>query len=378
MNPEIAAADRRMEVRVAARAWGDAGFASGEIVTRITSAYADDRVRYGPVFRILAFVAAMVASLALLLLTAVVASGGAAFCFFWAVVFCAVTEWQTLGGKRSGTGSEAATSLLACILMCLAVALATDFDAISALWFVVALVFGAAAARWGDRLQTVVATVAVYLLAAQMPLGRWLWIFLSAGMIATGLVAKRSAVLAPAHRRCAVLVVIVGIAALYTAVNVWSWDRAWIETLGSHSVGSPSFRGIAIMATVLLPPLLLILGWIRREPMLLAAGAITTLLSLGTVRLYHSLLPLSVALILIGSACLGLAIALRRYLRSSPAGERNGFTADPLLDDTNRTKVVRAAAAMAAFTAAPAAQTPEAAFQGRGGQFGGGGAGATF
>ena len=35
---------------------------------------------------------------------------------------------------------------------------------------------------------------------------------------------------------------------------------------------------------------------------------------------------------------LGLAICLRRWLRSGPQGERDGFTADPLFDNTNRTE----------------------------------------
>ena len=89
-------------------------------------------------------------------------------------------------------------------------------------------------------------------------------------------------------------------------------------------------------------------------------------------------MPLSFALILIGSACLALALAVRRWLRGGDQGERDGFTADPLFDNTNRTEAIRAAVAMASFT--PEAQpTPSRpAFQGGGGGFGGGGAAGSF
>jgi hypothetical protein len=108
--------------------------------------------------------------------------------------------------------------------------------------------------------------------------------------------------------------------------------------------------------------------------LLLYSGLLLIGVSIATIRLYHAVMPLSLALILIGSACLALALGVRRWLRSSPNGERHGFTADPLFDNTNRTEVIRSVVAAASFTPAAQAAPATPAFEGGGGSFGGGGA----
>jgi hypothetical protein len=175
----------------------------------------------------------------------------------------------------------------------------------------------------------------------------------------------------------------VAILALYAAVHIWSLDEHVVEALRAAHSGpegpvDPALRTLSILATALLPPCLLLLGWRRREPLLLYAGLLLVGASIATIRHYREVMPLSFALILIGAACLALALFSRRWLRSGEKGERDGFTADPLLDNTNRTEAIRSVVAMASFT--PAAQPPASrpAFQGGGGGFGGGGATGSF
>ena len=101
-------------------------------------------------------------------------------------------------------------------------------------------------------------------------------------------------------------------------------------------------------------------------------------MSIATIRLYREIMPLSLALILIGAACLGLALWVRRWLRGGPGGERAGFTADPLFDDTNRTEVIQSVVAMASFTHSAQAVPGRSGFEGGGGRSGGGGATGTY
>jgi hypothetical protein len=176
-----------------------------------------------------------------------------------------------------------------------------------------------------------------------------------------------------------VIVGAIAVLALYGALHIWSFDEHLVESMsvvahGGSADVQPTLRTLSILATALLPPLLLRIGWRRREPLLLYAGLLLVGASIATIRLYREIMPLSLALILIGTACLALAFAARRWLRAGERGERGGFTADPLFDNTNRTEAIRSVVAMASFT--PAAQAPgtRPAFEGGGGGFGGGGA----
>ena len=56
MKPDAALADRRQSVRGAGREWLRAGWINESVFQSIVKMYPDDRVRVGPVFRILFFV----------------------------------------------------------------------------------------------------------------------------------------------------------------------------------------------------------------------------------------------------------------------------------------------------------------------------------
>ena len=391
MRAEIIAAERAGEVRAAAQGWRRAGFLSAAALSRALASYPDDRQRFGPGLRALAFIFTIVAAWALIGLWFVFfdhnPDHGGSF-LMWAAAMAALTEWQRGPLRRADAGAESATALMSASLAIVGGTIAFgggSFNDFLTRFLISAFVACAAAAwRWGDVPFFLGAGLAGFGLLAQAPFGRLLWIAASVLVVPFCLHRARAASLPPSYRRGCIILAAVGLVALYVSVHIWSVDQSAIESLriagraGAAGVEPARARSWSILATGLLPPLLLVIGWRRREPLLLYGGLLLIGASIATIRIYREVMPLSIALILIGSACLALALAVRRWLRGGDKGERDGFTADPLFDNTNRTEAIRAAVAMASFT--PEAQpTPSRpAFQGGGGGFGGGGAAGSF
>lgn len=389
MNPEWSAAERAKAVRDEARGWRRAGFVNDEVLLRTLSLFPDDRQRFGPGFRALAFLFAGFASVVMIGLALVLFEPGGDLGLglhlcFWAAVLSGLTELQRGPWKRADAGAESATAYAAVILwvsglFALAEALPSEarlFETSTRILVMLFVACAVAAWRYGDALLFAGSALSGFALLALTGHGRLLWILAGALLVPACLKAARDPRLSPSHRRGSVIVGAVAIVALYAAVHIWSFDQRLIER--AHDFEAPpglwSFRWLSVLATALLPPFLLGLGWRRREPLLLYSGLLLVGVSIATIRIYHSVLPLSFALILIGAACLAVALGVRRWLRAGEQGERDGFTADPLFDDTNRTEAIRAVVAVASFTPAaqPAASRP--AFEGGGGSFGGGGA----
>lgn len=387
MREEIVAAERAREARDAARGWRRAGFIGEAAFARVVMLHPDDRQRFGPGFRALAFIFTLVASWALIGLWFVFfdsnpKSGGSFL--VWAVALGALTEFQRGSMRRADAGAESATALGAAVLATIAGTVGFgegDFrDFILRFLLSGFVACSLAAWRWGDALFHLGAGLSGFGLLAQAGQGRLLWIVAAAVALPTCLAGARLERFAPSRRRGFAILGAVAVLALYGAIHIWSFDQHVVESMsviapaGSTSTGSTTFRALSILATALLPPALLAIGWVRREPLLLYAGLLLVGASIATIRLYREVMPLSFALILIGAGCLVLAFGVRRWLRRGDKGERAGFTADPLFDNTNRTEAIRSVVAMASFT--PAAQAPASrpAFEGGGGGFGGGGA----
>ncbi|MEO8359309.1 MAG: hypothetical protein ABI672_04705 [Vicinamibacteria bacterium] len=391
MSPEIAAAERAKDVRDAARGWKRADFISDAVLARIFEMYPDPRRRFGPALRALAFIFATIAAWAIIGLSVFFLSPewdhAWVFFFGWTVVLVALTEIQRGAMKRSDAGSESATAVLAVVFMVTSVLVNEDTHSAHGLavrvFSSILLVCSAAAWRWGERIFFLGAALSWFGLLTQFPQGRLSWIITALVLIPLSIRAARSGRLAPAMRRGATIVGAMALLALYAAIHIWSWDNLAIEWLNTTTSATTSpmpdnVRWPSIVATALLPPFLVILGWKRRERLLIYGGLLLIAVSLATIRLYQVVMPLSFALITIGALCIALALWTRGWLRSGPGGERDGFTADPLFDDENRTVVVRSAISMASFTPAAQAASAPAAFQGEGGSFGGGGASGSF
>ena len=188
--------------------------------------------------------------------------------------------------------------------------------------------------------------------------------------------------LPPAHRASLAAVLIIGLAALYLAFHLGSYQVGLVEKIGMRWSQQrpvlPVFWWLAIAGTALIPIVYLAVGVRTRRYPFLIAGLGTGIVSVITLVHYTRLEPAWAVLIVTGALLTAGIFALRRYLESGPAGERHGFTAAPLFEDDARGRWLEAGAA--AVTLAPEARTlrEEPTFSGGGGEFGGGGSSSEF
>ena len=394
MRADVAQADRRHQVREAARGWLRAGAIDETTQTAIETAYPDDRARLGPVFRILVFGFTIVIVNALFGLFALGVSGAGdqaaqVLLAFFGLTLVAATEVQIGPLQRTQGGAEAATAFLGlCYLLGGLVWLIADGanlrgDAwVNAALMLVVILFGVAAYRWGYALFGVVAAIGLFLLLARGPFGRVLWMLVPVALAPPLLRAGDSARLAPAHRRCCEAVALSSLVFLYLAVHVGSWDEALVEWVtgdwrGGWVRDASRLRPFFAIATAVVPVLTLAWGIGSRRRLLIDAALIGLLASIVTLRFYVQVAPLWVVLLLAGGAAIGLALVLRRYLDSGAGQERHGLTGEPLFADPERRSALEVAASVASLS--PAARPLERPrFEGGGGRFGGGGASGTF
>ncbi len=394
MRAAAARADRWHQVREAGRGWRRAGAIDESTLAAIESAYPDDRVRLGLVFRILVCGFSIVIVNALFGLFALALPGGGdqaarVLLMVFGIALVVATEIQIGPLRRAQGGSEAATALLGvCYLLGgLLWQIADGAELRGEAWINLALVLvvtllGAAAYRWGYALFAAVAAGAMFLLLARGPFGRPLWILLSLVLVPFFLRAGDSARLAPAHRDCCRAVALVALLFLYLALHLGSWDSGLVEDPRADSHGRWRGQGAALRplfawTTALLPAAILAWGIGTRSRLLINAALAGVLASVVTLRFYVHLAPLWVALLAGGGIAIGLALLLRRYLDSGRGQERYGVTAEPLFADPERRGALEVAASMASLS--PAARPIERpGFEGGGGRFGGGGASGTF
>jgi hypothetical protein len=378
VRAEVARADRHFAVRTAADGWRRAGAIDEAAFRAVVAAYPEDRVRLSPGFRILAGLAALVGGGAMAALAASLlapAGRGTLLAYGLTLVFAAATEIQIGRLRRAQAGAEYATAILS--LVCAAWAWESSFDSDSMVLVAAGLAVISAldAWRWGFALFAAQAAVFALVTCSQGPFGRLAWSLLGVGAFPLILRMARSPRWTPAHRRCAIGAGLVLLAGTYVAVNLYSLDHRWIEglELRDRSAAGVWARRAAIAGTILMPAMVLYLGVRFRDRALLIAGALFTAASLITLRHYHPVGPWWFSLAFGGSACLAIAVALRRWLAAGPARERLGFTADPLFEDRRMVQLAQAAATIAAMS--PGARvSAEGPFQGSGGRSGGGGA----
>jgi hypothetical protein len=285
------------------------------------------------------------------------------------------------------TGADAACSLMAIMAATAGAALVladAGVEPEDLLWWLPLLAgvaLALAAWRYGYRLYAAGAAACLFLTLARLDAGRVLWILAGAGL--TSLAWRlRHRPQAPPHRECLAMVLAVSLCALYLAVNLISVDRLAFGDL-DHILRNPGaavpwyLRLPSLLATGLLPLLVLAWGLRARSRLLLVLGILLATLSLATLRWYVHLVRLEFVLILAGAGLVMGVLALSRWLRHGPAGERGGFTAAPLFDDVRREDLLKLAAA-AAVTPGARDLPREEGFRGAGGGFGGGGAGARY
>jgi hypothetical protein len=395
VTPDCARADRNDAVRGAAGDWQRAGVIDGATRLAIEATVPDDRVRVGPVFRVLLFiftVIAVSAGFGFLSLFFTMKNSGvlAGFALVTGVILALATDFQVVHLRRSEGGTEAATSLLAIGYLVGAAAwwvfetMDFDFrDGLPVLCLAGAFLAAIAAWRWGYPPYAGAAAAAILIALARLPFGRLLWIALPLAAAPFLLRLSESPRLPPSHRASWTLVLGVALAGLYAAVHLGSWEAQLVEEIGQAGVPPPRSDAVwwlSVAATALVPIILLILGVRgrgRRYPLLIL-GAGTAVVSLVTLRWYVHLAPLWVVITVSGALLVGLVLGLRRWLDAGPGRERGGFTAEPLFQDLARQRALEMGAAVLSFSPDARNVHEEPKFEGGGGQFGGGGSSAEF
>jgi hypothetical protein len=389
MRPDLAEAERRADVRGAARRWRGAGAIDDATRDAIVAAHPDDRRRLGPAFRALVFLFTFVAIHALFGIVMLVSrprgETAGVIAFAYGLALCALAEAliSLVRCREMGAESAAALAGLCYVLIGFGVLIDGATAPTWAVWLGAAcLACTFAAWRWGYPLAAAVAAVFAFALLARAPGGRLLWLLAGPLAAAVGLWAGDRSRVAPAHRRGAQAVAVIGLLALYTALHLGSWDDGLVEIVGGRALGPAvregPLRRLAIVATAVIPVLMLAAGVLLRRTILIRVGVLLGLASVATLRFYVHVMPLWLALILGGSVAIAAALAVRRYLHTGHGRERRGFTADPLFDpDTGRTVVELAAVAALSPAAAPRpAESP--GLEAGGGRYGGGGASGTY
>jgi hypothetical protein len=391
MRTDAERADRRREVRQAARGWHAAGALDAAGLAAVEELYPDDRHRLGPSFRGLAFVFTALALTALWLFVLALAGWDYGFAGTWALVYGAglavLTDVQLGPLRREEAGAETATGLASVAFLLGGLGWLLDHvlktggrSSAVALCAAAAVFFGTAAARWGGPVHTLFASLGFYAFLSQLPAARGLFVVAAVAMAPLAFKGAEAASLAPSHRRSCEVALAVSLLALYVAVHIGSWDGRWLESIaGTAPFGDPQAgpRLPFILATAALPLGVLAFGVRRRRRLLIHLGALLGVASLVTLRFYVHVAPLSVVLTASGVAALALGLGLRRFLASGRAGERGGFTAEPLFEDRAKRHVLEATASIAAVAPAgvhAAAPGAPSSFAGGGGASGGGGA----
>jgi len=179
--------------------------------------------------------------------------------------------------------------------------------------------------------------------------------------------------LAPPQRDGCRLVLAASLSAIYAAVNLYSFDHRFLESLRPSAApptpALPAFRMLAILATALLPAAVLAAGWRRKRRLLVDLGLAFAALSFATLRAYVHIGPVWLVLCAAGTVLIVAAASGERYL----ARERFGWTAESLAGEDAAASGATALAAAVALSpdARPAA---ESGFTPGGGRYGGGGA----
>lgn len=414
MRADAALADRHAAVREAARAWREAGILNDDGLKEVEALFPDDRFRVGPVFRVLLFIFTLIA---------VQAAGGFVFALMSSVshawkagpyavaslllglLALALTEVQIGSMRRAQGGTEAATSFAALSLLLGSAGLwlfgvlkLDDERGLAFFMALVAIALFAAAWRWGYPLYGALSAAALLAMIAFLPLStgsdtasrlvpavRVAWIALALIGIALLPRAADSARLPPAQRRIATGALLAFLAGLYLAVDISSFSGYWLEAFSLlRFSGSPPpppsapLRYTAMAATALVPALTIAWGLVSRRRPVLVLGMLLAGCAAVSLRRSIHLAPLWVILTVSGALLIAVALLVRRFLEGGKDHERNGLTAEPPLEGKERARLLELIAATAAFTPAARDLPSEPSYQGKGGEFGGGGSNSEF
>lgn len=388
MRVDVEQADRRKDVRDAARSWRRRGAIRPETLQAILVLYPDDRSRVRPAFRVLFFLFTVVAVAAAFSIFAVNDFPVGALLFLTALGCIVLTEVQIGALRRSGAGAEEATAILGFGFSIAAAAWTFPEGGGVFPWRLLcvagAVLAATAAWRWGIPVFGALSAACLFLAMGDAPAARIAWMVTGLTLAPPLVVASTAARLAPSQRRAADWALVVVLAAIYLAFHLGSYDTWLLERGLGFSSPQPSSsdfgrwgRSWFVAATAIVPLIVLAAGVRWRRPLLVRMGLVLGVVSLVTLRFYVHIAPLWVVLSLCGALAMAAALLLHRFVESGSGGERAGFTSRLVFGGEPRARAIEVGLAAALEPAA--SQVPgESGFKGGGGTFGGGGATGSF
>lgn len=391
MKSAWAATSRAETVRDAARGWRGAGAIDASALAAIQAEYPDPRIALHKAWRVLVFVLVTIAVSAVFFGVFRGSGGMVASCLVFGAALAAATE-LVRGSRLSGTGADAATAFWGTgfLLAAIGIFLTDDLHmetggAVTLMLWAAALLGALAAWRWGFWFFAAAGTASFFFAAARQPFARTAWVVLSILAMAFAFRRLDRASIAPPHRSGVAAVFAVSAAALYAAINLYSFDMLAVERIrlslpsGARlsASGASPVRLVSILATAAFPVLFLVWGVRARRTLLLLVGIVSAALSVATLRYYVPIGPRWAYLAACGAVLVGAALWIHRRLRDAPGRTWRGLTAEPLYSDDE--PGISPLGALGAHLAAPATpHEPEGGLAAGGGDFGGGGASGQF
>jgi hypothetical protein len=178
------------------------------------------------------------------------------------------------------------------------------------------------------------------------------------------------------HENCLVVFQVISLITFYAAGNYYIVQTLSTEFNGSDIIAPKAlpFGGFFWAWTTLLPFIYLGLGVRKKDAILLRIGLVLIAAAAITFRTYYHILPLDIALTIVGAAVLGIAYTIMKSLKTP----KHGFTYAEQ-DDSNMMDNLKVESLIVAetFAKAPAAPANNGGKFG-GGDFGGGGSSESF
>ncbi len=397
--------EARVEVVEESRRWEEAGLISPAQAAAVRKRYRPDLVRVNLFIRILFAFFTAVGVMALVALPAVLMgareTGMTALCLIFAPLCACVADRQLIHGRRLyRCGAEEMLLFLSVLFLALAIGIPAhdwgrNVERLSWLTAHGIVLIGATvlAIRYGYALAALGAVAALAALPFHLADAlHWyrpgwsrvvLFLLLSTlGIWAQQQLGRRGS-LPRSTIWCLETVRLAALAGIYLDVNLFAHRLLWLEWLDwmpgarGGSWSAPWVDPICAALTALLPVAALGLGIVHRDRALLWYGVFSGTASILTLKYFYRLGYLAEQLTIAGLLLCGLAFGLLRWLRSGTERRRGAFTAEPLLEPRLYGLDAEALAAIQPLAPTPKA-TDSGGFQGGGGEFGGGGASASY
>ncbi|WP_143307022.1 hypothetical protein [Chitinophaga vietnamensis] len=169
------------------------------------------------------------------------------------------------------------------------------------------------------------------------------------------------------YRLCCTVWEVLSLLTLYAALNYYVINEVGRNIYQLDEKQTGSNLQLFWFTTVLIPLVYIFFGVRKKDAILLRCGLLLLAAIIGTIRYYHAVMPLEVAMVLAGIVMIGISWGLLRYLRTP----RHGFTYqapdDPaMLDKLNAESLLIAQTMVPAPPAKPGFQFGEGTGSGGG------------